>query len=72
LKYIAKPATNAEGTQGWGIFTRTTGLYWYPLEGPCRIEANVLELKHLQEKMDKVLETLEILDPTVDPRDYLA
>jgi hypothetical protein len=72
LKYIVKSATNMEGTVGWGVCVRNRGLYWYDTQHEAKTEACILELKHLQEKMDKVLETLGELDPHVDPRDYLA
>jgi len=72
LKYLVKPATNAEGTLGWGVCTRTKGLYWYETEGEARLDAVVLEAKHLQAQMDKCLETIGKLDPTCRPEDYLA
>ena len=72
MKYIVKPATNLEGTQGFGVFTRTKPLFWYGSKTEARIDANVLELKHLQAQMDKCLETLGEISPYVDPQDWLA
>ena len=72
MKYLVKEVQYSDGSKRFSVGTRKGTLWGCDSKVEARIDANVLELKHLQAQMDKCLETLGEISPYVDPADWLA